>query len=432
MALHPTRRALLGGLGAMGGLGLGGLWTARAHAAGADQDLVVVLANGGWDVSYVLDPKPGSPFVDGPELDEEASEPEDVEATSTFGELVVGTNAHKRPVTGDFFARWAHRAVLVRGLWVGSISHDACRARVLTGTPSDGRPDVAAMVGAARAGSVPLPYMDLAGAGYTGELAALTGQSGARNQLRFLLDRSQALFGPDGTPYPRYVAHAQDRPAIDAWLADRAARQEVRRAAGAGATWRLDDAAIARTRASQLREAGPTLAQSLASAGSSLAARLGLAADLLQGGLSRTVLVDSGASWDTHDDNAEQHALHEDLFAGLDALMARLQQEGRLDRTTVVVLSEMTRTPRRNEAGGKDHWPVTSALLLGGGLAGGRVLGGTDARLDAVPVDLRTGLPSPSGTVLRYDHLAAGLLSLLDADPGRWFGGLTPLGGLTA
>ena len=39
-----------------------------------------------------------------------------------------------------------------------------------------------------------------------------------------------------------------------------------------------------------------------------------------------------------------------------------------MDELTVVVLSEMTRTPKFNVSGGKDPWPYTSALLLGHGL----------------------------------------------------------------
>jgi hypothetical protein len=49
-----------------------------------------------------------------------------------------------------------------------------------------------------------------------------------------------------------------------------------------------------------------------------------------------------------------------------------------LDETLVLSLSEMGRAPVINGSGGKDHWPYTSALLVGGGLSGGRVLGGTD------------------------------------------------------
>ena len=40
---------------------------------------------------------------------------------------------------------------------------------------------------------------------------------------------------------------------------------------------------------------------------------------------------------------------------------------------------------------GKDHWPVTSALIIGGDSSGGRVLGGTDNDFLSRPVDMATG-----------------------------------------
>lgn len=424
-----TRRELIGGAGALAG----GLLLGRAHAApSTDQDLIVLTTLGGWDVSYALDPKLGSPWVDGPDLDEDPDQADDVEAVTTFAGLDVLTNGVKRPAVGTFFERWAPHAVIVRGIWVGSISHDACRVRILTGAAQATQPDLAAMVGAARADSAPLPYVDLAGAGYVGELAAITGQAGRNRQLRFLLDRSLALRRPDGGRYPLYQAHPDDQAAMQAWLDAQASAQADAWAGRPGAVHRLDDAASAGERAAALRTEGKGLAASLGRlAGAQLPGRLDLAVDLLQGGLARTVLVDSGANWDTHDDNRDQHGLHDDLFAGLDHLMQRLTDDGRLARTTVVVLSEMTRTPKRNETGGKDHWPVTSALVLGGRAAGGRVLGASTASLDAAPIDLVTGLPDPRGAALRYDQFTAGLLAMLDADPARWLPGVTPLGGLT-
>ena len=101
-----------------------------------------------------------------------------------------------------------------------------------------------------------------------------------------------------------------------------------------------------------------------------------------------------------------------------------------LDDTVVAVVSEMTRTPKLNggEAdAGKDHWPVTSAMLIGApatGLLGGRVYGATDANLDGAPIDLQTGDASSSGIVMRYENFTAGLLELLDVDPEPWFPGL--------
>jgi len=62
------------------------------------------------------------------------------------------------------------------------------------------------------------------------------------------------------------------------------------------------------------------------------------------------------------------------------ALLDDLQLRGRLDSTLVVATGEFGRTPHVNAAGGRDHWPgVWSALLAGGGIAGGQVIGRSDS-----------------------------------------------------
>ena len=46
---------------------------------------------------------------------------------------------------------------------------------------------------------------------------------------------------------------------------------------------------------------------------------------------------------------------------------------------TVVVWGEFGRTPKINKDGGRDHWPqVGCALLAGGGMKTGQVIGSTD------------------------------------------------------
>ena len=58
-----------------------------------------------------------------------------------------------------------------------------------------------------------------------------------------------------------------------------------------------------------------------------------------------------------------------------------------LDSTLVVATGEFGRTPKINAAGGRDHWPgVWSALLAGGGVQGGQVIGASDAHA-AGPAD---------------------------------------------
>ena len=63
----------------------------------------------------------------------------------------------------------------------------------------------------------------------------------------------------------------------------------------------------------------------------------------------------------------------------MSALLDDLKERG-LDRDcTVVVWGEFGRTPRINKNGGRDHWPqVACALLAGGGLRTGQVIGATN------------------------------------------------------
>jgi uncharacterized protein (DUF1501 family) len=60
------------------------------------------------------------------------------------------------------------------------------------------------------------------------------------------------------------------------------------------------------------------------------------------------------------------------------ALVADLAQRGLLDETLVVWGGEFGRTPKINGNAGRDHWPaVAGALLAGGGLRCGQVIGST-------------------------------------------------------
>jgi hypothetical protein len=67
------------------------------------------------------------------------------------------------------------------------------------------------------------------------------------------------------------------------------------------------------------------------------------------------------------------------LDAAVAALVDDLHVRG-LDRdVSVVVWGEFGRTPRINNTAGRDHWPqVSCALLAGGGMRNGQVIGATD------------------------------------------------------
>ena len=87
--------------------------------------------------------------------------------------------------------------------------------------------------------------------------------------------------------------------------------------------------------------------------------------------------------WDHHYRNfqimQDRHAPW--LDRALSALLADLHERGLLERTLVVAVGEFGRSPKINPMAGRDHWEhCYSALLAGGGVQGGRVVGSSDAR----------------------------------------------------
>ena len=113
------------------------------------------------------------------------------------------------------------------------------------------------------------------------------------------------------------------------------------------------------------------------------------------GGRFLTVFWDeyglAGTGWDTHWDHFPR--MKDELLPGLDrtlsGLLIDLDARGMLDETLVLCLSEHGRTPKITTAkgGGRDHWSrCYSALLAGGGIARGRVVGNSD-KIASDPVD---------------------------------------------
>jgi uncharacterized protein (DUF1501 family) len=103
-----------------------------------------------------------------------------------------------------------------------------------------------------------------------------------------------------------------------------------------------------------------------------------LARRLIEAGVRVVTL--SYSFWDWHGNNfkiAKENL--PDFDQALSALLGDLDQRGLLDDTTVIAWGEFGRTPKINKDGGRDHWPnVSCALLAGGGMKTGKVVGATD------------------------------------------------------
>ncbi len=153
-------------------------------------------------------------------------------------------------------------------------------------------------------------------------------------------------------------------------------------------------------------------------------------------------LVESGVKfveiqfggWDTHDDNFNQvQNLSATLDAGLSTLIADLEERGMLESTLLVCVGEFGRTPKINGDNGRDHFPdVFSALMAGGGLKVGQVLGessddGTEIKnrpvsvqdfhatvFSALGLDVTKDYFAPDGRLLRLTNNGRPLPELLN------------------
>jgi len=143
-----------------------------------------------------------------------------------------------------------------------------------------------------------------------------------------------------------------------------------------------------------------------------------LARRLVQRGVDFVTVTSTG--WDTHGQLSLQLR---DGFAGaktgvglvptfdqgFSALIEDLQQQGMLDETLVVAMGEFGRTPKINTQAGRDHWPrVFSAVVAGGSVPGGQVIGSSD----------RVG-ESPSDDPVTPGDLAFTIYQLLGIQPSR-------------
>lgn len=110
-----------------------------------------------------------------------------------------------------------------------------------------------------------------------------------------------------------------------------------------------------------------------------------LARRLVEAGV-RCVTLSYGR-WDSHGQNFDLVRDHgSKLDQCLSALIEDLDRRGMLDDVTVIAWGEFGRTPRINKNAGRDHWPkVSCAILAGGGMKTGQVIGATN-RLGEVAV----------------------------------------------
>jgi len=390
---------------------------ARADAP-AQRRFLFVLAEGGWDQTFLFAPLFGEPLIDM----EDDAEP-------AFAGDIPYVAHGERPSVSAFLSRYGDKTCFINGFEARSVAHDVCLRLVLTGTSLPAADDWPARIAAATGAQLLLPVIHLGGPGYTHSHGAMVVRVGDAGQL------PELVTGEAFTRSDRLLRRPSS--AVESLEADFLAG---RIAAGAAAAGAGRSAHVWSRAADAVSRLGP----------------LAAAADEINLGVARTVkegmslLVDAFAAdlsrcgfvryrgwqnlgWDTHADLPQQGRSFEDLFDAVLATMDRLQAlpghsaPTLADETTIVLLSEMGRYPQINPRGGKEHWTYTSCVLIGAGVRGGRAIGGYDSACAGQRVDLASGDSTPQGVALTPNHVGATLLALAGVDPAAELPGVEPI-----
>jgi hypothetical protein len=304
----------------------------------------------------------------------------------------------------DFFAKYGPELRVIHGLDLSVNNHTPCARYMATGKlDSLAYPTFPALVAACHGAQAPLAFLTFGNYSATGNLVPMS-RVPYLQSLR-LLARADSVEG--GT-------HAYQ----DAFVADRieCALEEQFQS-------RISNARLPRVERSQsmlyaaqanskaLERVVPFLPKEQSK--ERLAQQNDIALAAFKAGICISANLSIG-QFDSHNNNdKDQMKLIPELLAGIDDLLRKAEQLQIRDKLVVIIQSEMGRTPTYNNGNGKDHWSINSIMFLGPGIAGNRVLGGTDEKQQLIPVNAQTlECDKVEGIRIRPEHIHLALREL--------------------
>ncbi|MCA9540468.1 MAG: DUF1501 domain-containing protein [Myxococcales bacterium] len=434
-----TRRGFLGGALTVGGglAALGGLGPLQrlAHAQAQNPDApdryyVFCYFGGGWDVLLSLDPRDPRDFPsDDESLARTHIQPAYDQLQRPDADIVrVSEDLAFGPFMGDLL-RHTDKLAVVRGINMETLAHEGGRRRFLTGKPPSGVQARGSSASTWLAGHLGrdalIPNLSLRLESYNKDMPNYA----TALRVNSIPDLLRALRPSDPILPERLRAQ------IGLSLSDAAACPPAKRSP----SWQVAEFARVKGRDMVAGDVGglfdfgartPEMdalrdRYGFARVDNSPAVSAAFAAQAITGGISRCVSVALTGGLDTHDQNwanaqgPNQERGFNAIARLVDDLSSRDYGDGSswLDHTVIVGFSEFSRTPMLNPRGGRDHHLTNSALVLGGNIRGGQVIGASsDVAMQSVAVDLHTGRPSPEGEIIKPEHILRTLFDEVGID----------------
>ena len=339
----------------------GGFRAPLVRADGHDGKVFVfVQADGGWDPTSFCDPKtntPGEPMI---------SQWAESDETRMAGNIPYAPFADNQA----FFSKYAPRMLVINGVDAQTNSHTVGIVHNWSGRNSEGYPSMTALLAAHYGPALPASYLNFGGFSYPGGVVRPTRLDDP--------DRIRSVATPNVGRDDRRFFDAADWEALEDYGMGTAARitaapnllprererRRVFQSSFASEGLREFVAAL------PLTEPPSTLLRNVQLAVLAFKTGVAVSADLWLGGFD---------THSNHDDSSRP--LPTELTQAVDYLWEYAEIHDVADRLVVVMGSDFGRTNSYNAENGKDHWPISSYVIMEKNQRWtGRTVGETDER----------------------------------------------------
>ncbi|MEM6291765.1 MAG: DUF1501 domain-containing protein [Myxococcota bacterium] len=347
----------------------------RGIAAEAYEGTFFILFNagGGWDPTSFCDPKGAN--------GENDPDPMNHYLKSMIGEAGNHRFPMEFPNPNDpeggygtgiipaFFEEHYQDLLVINGVDMQTNGHDQGTRHTWSGRLSDGFPTMGAYLAGTYNSTLPMSFLAFGGYTYTAGVAPQSRASniGALEELAF-----PALSNSDD-PNSSYLS-SKSLELIEE------------------AQWHRDQALISGQGLPKIEHSMTTLFESRSGSNElkrlkeflpedrsgGVRGQVEVALAAYRAGISVAANISTGG-FDTHGDHdARQIPSLENLLDGMSYARNLGQELGIGDKVVLIAGSDFGRTPGYNDGNGKDHWSISSMMMMGAGIEGNRVIGATD------------------------------------------------------
>jgi hypothetical protein len=380
---------------------------------------------GGWDVTSTVDPKGSTGPTDPDPMNHYLTSQIQAAGNIKYAPLQYGDiNGMAFTASDAFFQAHYQDITIVNGIDNATNSHDAGTRVTWAGNLAEGKPTVAALIAAAYLPTAPMSFITFGGYDTTDGVvgASRLGNIEALKRIAYPYEINYNETNPDNIV--RYHTEATQQRISDARKARYDALMKSQRLPRVQTA--MSHLYTARLGSNELDKLTANLPDKV---DGGLLGQAELAIAAYKSGLCVSANLQFGG-WDSHGDNDRsvaqnlqgnmQTGMGDGLWGQLDAIMTYAKSQGVDNNMVICIGSDFGRTPGYNGGNGKDHWSITSMMIMGAirgqKILGNRVIGMTDERHNPINIDPNTlqadevnGIRITPGHTQRAIRKAAGI-----------------------